>query len=95
MHRFCRTSDKVIVLTEGESKALWFSLHHTTQREGHGTETQGSHKKAKAKTGDLRLHYPVSNSSLSSCGNVIAEAERGTGAWTSISALKRVVKSVL
>lgn len=69
-------SDKMIVLIEEESKMLWFSLSRTTQYEGHVIKIQGSHKKAKAKTGDLRLHYPVSNSFLSSCGNVIAEAER-------------------
>lgn len=69
----CQT--KCFFIEEGSNK-LCFLLCHTIRYEGHIIKMQGSHKKGKAKDGDLRLHYPVSNSSLSSCGNVIAEAER-------------------
>lgn len=55
----CQT--KWFFIEEGSNK-LWFLLCHTIQYEGHVIKIQGSHKKAKAKNGDLRLHYPVSNS---------------------------------
>lgn len=55
----CQT--KWFFIEEGSNK-LCFLLCHTIQYEGHVIKIQGFHKKAKAKNGDLRLHYPVSNS---------------------------------
>lgn len=69
----CQT--KWLFIEEGSNK-LCFLLCHTIQYEGRVIKTQGSHKKAKGKNSDLRLHYPVLIPSLSSCGNVIAEAGR-------------------
>ena len=55
----CQT--KWFLIEEGSNK-LCFLLCHTIQYEGRVIKMRSSRKKAKAKKGDLRLHYPVSNS---------------------------------
>lgn len=92
---FIECQTKWFFIGEGSSK-LCFLLCHTTQYEGWVIKIWSTGKKAKAKNGDLRLHYPVSNSSsffLRKCNR--RSLGEGAEAWASISALKRVVKSVL